>query len=148
MVQEYQHSPNLQMKMTVPGTDGAIDKIVNGLVNLVSLTGASHNFISIDLPLVLDELLRNAVKHGNQNDAQKTVTINLSLVETKLLLEIEDEGYGFILSKQDSSVENKNLYAGNGRGLLLVNGYCEKIEFQNNGSRILVEFDIRGVSES
>jgi len=148
MMQEYQHSPGLQLKMTVPGTDGAIDKIVNGLVNLVSLTGASHNFISIDLPLVLDELLRNAVKHGNQNDTQKTVAINLNLVETKLFLEIEDEGSGFILNKQDNSVENKNPYAGNGRGLLMVNGYCEKIEFQNNGSRILVEFDIRGVSES
>jgi len=148
MIQEYQHSPSLQLKMTVPGAVGSIDKIVNGLVNLVSLTGASRNFIIIDLPLVLDELLRNAIKHGNQNDVQKTVTIKLSLVDKKLFLEIEDEGSGFILSRVDSSEESTNLYAGNGRGLLMVKGYCEKIEFQNNGSRILVEFDIRGFSES
>jgi len=148
MIRESENSPSLQLNLSVPGTAGSIDKIINSIVNLVSLTGASHDFLNIDLPLVLDELLRNAVKHGNKNDSQKKVTVNLSLQDKQLFLEIEDEGCGFELTKLDSGAANSNHYSGSGRGLLMVGGYCKKIDFTNQGSKVQVLFDICGVVES
>ena len=88
-----------------------------------------------DMKLVLDELLTNAVEHGNKYDISKKVKVKYRFNTDKgIQIEISDEGDGFLMEKiksPDSSSER-------GRGIFIVRKLVEEIDYRNNGRTVLV----------
>lgn len=98
-----------------------------------------------ELRVVLNELIVNAVIHGNKKDASKQVKISYGITRTRsLFFAVEDDGEGYDyrchLDKGDEGARKiacENLEHC-GRGMLLVKGLCEKVEFNKKGNRVLV----------
>jgi len=96
-----------------------------------------NNFSSEDvfaMHLGLEEALMNAIKHGNNNDPHKTVTVNINISEKQAEISISDQGSGFDLKNIPDPREGQNIYKVGGRGIFLIKTYMDLLEFNDAGN--------------
>ena len=96
-----------------------------------------------DLKVIINEVLINAIKHGNNQDAAKSVKIDAGLTEDdSLLLIIEDEGVGYDYSEickgHKSYLTDPFDMIESGRGMKLVKGLCEKVKVNKKGNKVII----------
>ena len=70
--------------------------------------------------LTMQELVTNAIIHGNEGIETKTVTITLEDKETSIVLSVEDQGRGLPALPHKKEAENMDYLEENGRGMKLV----------------------------
>jgi anti-sigma regulatory factor (Ser/Thr protein kinase) len=95
---------------------------------------------SLDARLVLDELIGNAMNHGNKGDASKHVTVTLYAADGGWVATIEDEGSGFDPKDLNADFDAIELTATSGRGIALVEMYAKGLSFFNGGRGAYVMF--------
>ena len=88
--------------------------------------------------LALDEALVNAVRHGNDNDPSKTVTIDFTIDEHRMVIQIEDQGTGFVPEELPDPTAEENLNRPNGRGVMLMRAYMTEVDFNERGNRVIL----------
>lgn len=86
--------------------------------------------------LAVEEALMNAIKHGNQLDPAKSVTVDYRLNATDLEIEIEDEGPGFDPNDVPDPTLEENLELPSGRGLMLMRTFMGTVEHNERGNRV------------
>jgi serine/threonine-protein kinase RsbW len=86
--------------------------------------------------LTLEEAFLNAVKHGNQMDPTKKVTVEYSVDAEKVDIAITDEGNGFEPDRVADPRFGEKLFEPGGRGLLLMNSYMDVVEYNARGNRV------------
>ena len=79
--------------------------------------------------IALREALANAIKHGNQQDPDKKVEIQLGLEESDLVIHIIDQGEGFDLDLVDNPLDEKNLLKPNGRGIFYMEKFMDDVRY-------------------
>ncbi len=90
-----------------------------------------------DLRLIFSELLCNAVIHGNREDSEKKVTLQVEVDDERVYAIISDEGNGFDPLKLLTSFEaDSRLEEENGRGIKLVYSLTDYLAFSASGNRI------------
>ncbi len=90
------------------------------------------------LDLVLQELLVNAIRHGNRNEVSKVVKCRIASVEGRVFeIVVEDEGGGFDYRKLRMGLP-KDPRRVDRRGYLLINALAERVEFNETGNRVTV----------
>lgn len=87
--------------------------------------------IFFNTKIILNELIINGVLHGNKQDVNKQININLMINNSCIIIEVKDEGSG-ITYKHKSFGEYD--FCESGRGLLLVEGLSDK--FTVDGNRV------------
>lgn len=92
-----------------------------------------------DLHIALEEGLANAIKHGNQLDANKHVRVNGTVDGDCVCIEIEDEGEGFNPDDVPDPTLDENLEKPSGRGLLLMRAFMDSIEYNDKGNVLRIE---------
>jgi len=95
----------------------------------------------MDLSLILDEAIINAMEHGNKWDPLKNILISINLAEKGIQIEIEDEGQGFDYFHRFNEDNNKPLLRERGRGLFLMKQFCD-IEWINCGNIIKINIPV------
>lgn len=88
------------------------------------------------IKLALEEALINAIKHGNQLDHSKSVTIDYRLTRECFEIGIQDEGGGFDPEDVPDPNDVENLERPCGRGLLLMRHYMTNVRFHPPGNRL------------
>lgn len=86
--------------------------------------------------LSLEEAVINAVKHGNKLDPKKIVTVEYSIDNNKVEIDISDQGNGFNPSAVPDPRLGDNLYKTEGRGLLLIRSYMDVVNYNRKGTRL------------
>ena len=89
--------------------------------------------------LALEEGLMNAIKHGNQRDASKTVRVYCEISDTRAYIEIEDQGEGFDPTAVPDPTAEENLDKISGRGLFLMRQYMTLVEYRDRGRLLVLE---------
>lgn len=97
--------------------------------------------------LALEEVLVNAIKHGNRMDPSKQVWIHCRIGRDRLLVEVEDEGEGFDPSDVPDPTDDENLEKTSGRGIMLMQAFMTRVEYLGRGNRVLIE-KVRGEGPS
>lgn len=90
-----------------------------------------------DLRLVFDELLTNAVIHGNRYDSSKVVNLHIEVEDGYVFSKVADEGKGFdyrALVRNFSG--DGELLNEHGRGVKLAYYMTDMLYFDANGSEI------------
>lgn len=107
--------------------------------------GVISEDIEFEIKVVLNELILNAIKHGNKENSNKYVKIAVAInSENQLLLIIEDEGQGYnsdcLLENTICSIEDIDLceMKVSGRGLMIVKNLCDKVKINKKGNRIII----------
>lgn len=86
--------------------------------------------------LALDEALANAVKHGNQHDPGKPITVRYSITEERVAVVVRDEGAGFTPEGVPDCTCSERLLVPSGRGIMLMRAYMDEICYRDEGREV------------
>jgi serine/threonine-protein kinase RsbW len=112
--------------------------------NLQDTCEKINDNILFEIRVILDEMILNAIKHGNKEDYNKFVKIKAAISkDTELLISVEDSGEGFDhkrLCEAEDNLQNViDIYnlKETGRGILIIRKLCEKLSFNKKGNRVV-----------
>jgi serine/threonine-protein kinase RsbW len=88
--------------------------------------------------LALEEVLVNAIQHGNKRRTDKEVHVRYWFTPRKFVAKIEDQGPGFDPSKVADCTLAQNLERPSGRGLMLIRHYMTGVRFNGRGNGVML----------
>ncbi|NSW89998.1 MAG: ATP-binding protein [Firmicutes bacterium] len=130
----------------IPSKVEVVGYTVNEVIQyLIDNCGAIHDDILFELRVILNELLLNAVIHGNKENKDKLVRITVGITKNKcILMMVTDDGegydYNFYLEKCEESQDTfcwSNIEE-RGRGIKIIKKLCDKVEFNKEGNKISI----------
>lgn len=135
---------NKSEKITLKSDKLYINEVERFVETICDEQNIYNNYYANILMSVI-EAYTNAVEHGNRYDENKNVTILFSVESNGLTFSIQDEGNGFDLKAVPDPTDIKN-EGMEGRGLFMINALSDKVEFENNGSILKLEFHIASIN--
>lgn len=113
---------------------------VNRLVSFLSAEfGFSPEECRVNLPMVMDEALSNAIMHGNKCDENLKVHVRIYISNSRIVIQVEDQGEGFIPESVEDPRDRENIYKGSGRGIFLIKELMDEVVFRKDGRLIEME---------
>ncbi len=94
-----------------------------------------------NLMTCLNEAVTNAIYHGNKQDPDKKVFVNLEVVNNKrLVFTISDEGNGFDFTNIPDPTNLENLEKLTGRGVYIMKRLADQCIFNSKGNEVELHF--------
>ncbi|SKB72721.1 ATP-binding protein [Daejeonella lutea] len=122
-----------------------IDSIIT-LENFIDTLSEKYQFsdeIYANVLTCLSEATVNAIIHGNKENPEKKVYINLEVVEDKrLIFTISDEGEGFDFNNIPDPTAPENLENLTGRGVFIIKRLADQCIFNSRGNELELHFKI------
>jgi serine/threonine-protein kinase RsbW len=115
-----------------------IEKLIDDVSNQYNL----HSDVYGKILLAIVEGVNNAIVHGNKLDLSKKVALEYQVTDKSVEFIITDEGSGFEYSSIPDPTLPENIEKTHGRGIFLMNHLADNIEFDNNGSKVKLIFDL------
>ena len=135
-----------EFEITIPNKTAAALEVQERIVQRLEDLQYTHRDL-FGCRLALEEVLVNAIKHGNANDPAKSVEIHCRIGNDRVIVEIEDEGPGFAPENVPDPTDEENLEKPSGRGIMLMRAFMTRVEYVGKGNRVLLE-KIRGEDPS
>jgi serine/threonine-protein kinase RsbW len=105
-----------------------LDMVQTVLAHLAAMVGfddeASHY-----MTVAVRESVVNAIKHGNQNEESRRVTVDFVINGPTLEVAVGDEGTGFDLSGVPDPVAEENLLKPDGRGIFFMRSFMDHVDY-------------------
>jgi len=86
--------------------------------------------------LSLDEALINAIRHGNQYDRSKHITVGYRVDDEQVVITVADQGPGFDPGSLPDPTTESNRWKQGGRGIFLIRAYMDEVCFNERGNQI------------
>lgn len=90
------------------------------------------------IKLALEEGVTNAIKHGNNLNPRKHVTLDYTVTDDEVRIEITDEGPGFDPTEVPDCTAEENLERPSGRGIMLMKAYMTDVWYAEGGNRVVM----------
>ena len=87
------------------------------------------------------EAVNNSIVHGNKEDINKHVYVNLKIQGDKIYITVEDEGNGFDYSHVPDPTKPENVENIHGRGIYLMQHLADDVSFNAKGTIVTMEFN-------
>lgn len=134
------------ISLRISSNYSGITKAVNGILDFIRSTGTRlSDETYFDIKVILNELIINAIIHGNNCDYTKSVDITAELTDDGYIrFVVKDEGKGYDISQAMQKCEklcgeiDLQKLQECGRGMLIVRNLCDRVEFFDSGSRVEV----------
>lgn len=75
------------------------------------------------------EAVINAILHGNRQESEKRVLVEVDLEGSELIVRVEDEGEGFDPESLPDPTAPENLLRPSGRGIFMMRRFADSIEY-------------------
>lgn len=89
--------------------------------------------------LAMEEAVVNAIKHGNQLDANKHVHVQCRSTIDKIWFKVTDQGSGFDPEAVPDCTDPERIDVPNGRGIMLMRNYMNRVEYSRRGNEVELE---------
>lgn len=122
-----------------PACINKVTDLVDQLARSLSLSETTHG----DIMISLTEAVNNAIIHGNGLDSRKSVRISLQIKNGKICAKVSDQGKGFDPNQIPDPTCSDHICECGGRGVFLMKQLCEKMEFANGGSTVVMHFSLK-----
>lgn len=86
-----------------------------------------------DIAVAVNEVVKNAILHGNKCDVRKKVEIAFTRESSRIVIQVRDYGNGFDPDAVPDPLDPANLLKENGRGLLILRVLMDEVSFHNTG---------------
>ncbi len=93
----------------------------------------------VNIPLVCDEAITNAVVHGNKSNPEKKVNIQIYLSHSRFRMRIRDQGEGFVPEEVADPLAEENLLRSSGRGIFLMRNIMDSVQYKEDGRVLELE---------
>ncbi|WCT12304.1 ATP-binding protein [Mucilaginibacter jinjuensis] len=90
----------------------------------------------------LNEVVMNAIVHGNKMDENKKVIVNAEIDHKRIMWTITDEGDGFDYNNLPDPTAEENLENLTGRGVFIVKQLSDQCIFNASGNEVELHFKI------
>lgn len=92
--------------------------------------------------VAITEAVNNAIYHGNQANPNKSIDIFFKSLPGYVSFIVKDEGPGFNYENLPDPTNPENIEKENGRGVFLMRNLADKVSFEDNGSKVILDFKI------
>ncbi|MEM6334383.1 MAG: ATP-binding protein [Planctomycetota bacterium] len=120
--------------MVIPSELDRVPVVVEAIVGAVSEAGGYSERCVFAVRLAVDEAVTNAIRHGNGQDPDKSVTVEYEVGADRLSVSICDEGSGFKPEELPDPTEPENLIRTHGRGVMLMHAYMTEVTYSAEGN--------------
>lgn len=114
--------------ITIPSSPNQIAAVDDFLEKWLRNKGIPEDTIA-DLAIAVTELVNNAIKHGNRQNAKKKVTIGLRFEKGEVRAFVSDEGEGFDPDDIPDPLAEENLLKEIGRGIFIVKSLMDDFKY-------------------
>lgn len=115
-------------QITVPSSLDYLKDVDDFVEKRLKRVGLPEDLLA-DVAISVTEAVTNAVVHGNKNDLEKNVVINLEIKDQEIIVWIKDQGNGFDPESVPSPVEKDNLLKKVGRGIFILKSLMDEVDF-------------------
>jgi len=94
------------------------------------------------IDISIREAVNNAIIHGNKNNSQRRVFVKFEWNKKHVVIHVKDENPNKIdLIKIKEKIKKNNILSFQGRGILIMENYMDKVEFlySKNGNEVVME---------
>jgi serine/threonine-protein kinase RsbW len=116
-----------------------VEKLVDDVCDLFDIKEEIYGHIIV----ALTEAVNNALQHANKADPDKQINITFRVKDNVLYFTVKDEGLGFDFNNLADPTDPKNIEKPSGRGIFLMKHLADKISFEENGTKVTLEFKIK-----
>jgi len=125
-------------ELSIPSTFDYIPKIeslVEFICNKLNIEDGFANVL-----IAVTEAINNAIVHGNKNNGNALIYVQLGEGNNFFYFSIEDQGLGFDYKKIPDPVIVNDINQEYGRGIFLIQNLADSVEFEENGRKITIYF--------
>ena len=121
------------IELAVPSRSGFEQVAMDAAAAVAKLMGFSEDRIE-DLRTAVEEACMNAIEHGNREDDEVKVMVELIADDSKLQVDIHDRGSGIHgkIQKPDIDAKMARKQTSRGWGLFLIQKLMDEVEFDWN----------------
>lgn len=120
---------------TIPSDTAEGQRLIKELLTqLDRAEWATHDCFGIHL--AAEEAIVNAIKHGNKQDPNKSVQVDMRVGKERVLIHITDEGPGFKPDDVPDPTLDENLDVPSGRGVMLIKAYMTEVSYNEKGNSV------------
>ncbi|MEM9556771.1 MAG: ATP-binding protein [Acidobacteriota bacterium] len=88
--------------------------------------------------IAVREAVANAIKHGNQQDPDKEVEVELAVAGEEAVIRVHDRGEGFDPESVPDPLAPENLLRPNGRGIFYMRRFMDEITYARTATGTVV----------
>lgn len=115
------------------------------LENLIEEIADKHHVdddIFANMMTCLNEVVTNAIVHGNRLDPNKKVIVNVEVDAKHATWTVTDEGEGFDYNNLPDPTAEENLESLTGRGVFIVKHLADQCAFNTKGNEVELRFKL------
>lgn len=127
------------IKISIPSLIENI-KIIESFIDNAKEKFHINDDIYGNIMISVTECVSNAIIHGNQGNAKKTVKLELEFLDNQLKFIIEDEGEGFDYEHLQDPTSPENIQKSGGRGVFIMKHLCDEVDFKDQGKKTILTF--------
>ena len=117
------------VKLVISSEVRLVDLIHTASEKMAELAGFDADE-ALNVGLAVREAVINAIVHGNKENPELTVDVELTAKPTGIEARVQDQGGGFDPDATPDPTEGNNLLATTGRGLLLMRAFVDDVVFR------------------
>jgi serine/threonine-protein kinase RsbW len=115
----------ISLDLTFPSNLESVE-LIEGVVQLIaSRCGLNEEELHRTL-MAVHECVINAIYHGNKDDSQRRVGLNLQAFSDRLEIKVRDEGNPFDPADIPDPLQQENLLKPTGRGVFLIQAFMDQ----------------------
>lgn len=122
------------INIQIPSQLRFIKGIAHNIIADAKLMGYDEQDLRDKIPVTVDEAVTNAIKHGNQFQEDKHVTIEVSIDIERIKIVVADEGEGFDVSAVPDPTDPMNFLKPSGRGILFMKIGMDDVRYNQKGN--------------
>ena len=115
-----------------------VEKMIEDVCELFNISEDYYGNILV----ALTEAVNNAIHHGNKTNPNKNIDISFKALPNHISFVVKDEGDGFNYNALPDPTNPENIEKPNGRGVFLMINLADKVTFEDNGSKVVLDFNI------
>lgn len=108
-----------------------VEKVVDEIATKYQLKNELYGNILI----AFLEAVNNAIVHGNKQNEEKDVIVNITIEKGELHIVVKDQGKGFDYENVPDPTAPENIENISGRGIFLMKKLSDKLIFEENGTK-------------
>ena len=127
------------LSLTMPSDLALVGDAVERVARHCDVGILSPRRLQFNLRTALAEALANAIVYGNQHDASKHVTVEITCRPDGVRIVVADAGAGFDPSHVPDPTAPENIVREDGRGLFVLRQLVDRIEYNEQGNSVCLE---------
>jgi serine/threonine-protein kinase RsbW len=115
-------------RLVLPSHIEAVAEAAAAATNFIQVCGLAED-IAFAIETAVREAVTNAVVHGNKEDGAKQVELVLNCLETRVVIEVKDQGEGFDPNVVPDPTAAENILKTSGRGIFLMRTFMDEVQW-------------------